>query len=161
MSCCWPPIEEEQEVEVGCRMMRERPPTSLLGMVLQVAEPVAVCKQETSSLWPWTEGMIGMEQVRKGGGEERLGHLGRLRLQVEVEMSWSRPWSRGQQRTFTLLSHDCSTDTGGCIFRKASCRGSLPALTSWHLMKGRAKREREIITIAVNSHVYSFYFKKS
>ena len=63
--CCWPPVEEEQEVEAWCSMMREHPPpTSILGVALQVAEPVvAVCKQATSSWLPWTEWMMGMEQV--------------------------------------------------------------------------------------------------
>lgn len=83
-SCCWPMADEqEEEDKVAC-------PCFFLLSSLQVADIAVVagvtlvCIHNTSlSLWPWTEGMMGIEQERNGGGGERLGRrpgLRRLRV---------------------------------------------------------------------------------
>ena len=111
-------------METSCDIKAKPSPPSILGPgspgVEEAGPPLAVCMQETSSCWAWTEGMMGMEQERNGGGEEGRGRRGPLRLLVELEVtSWM------SQCTSTLLPHPAerSTNPGGGMRRKASCLG--------------------------------------
>lgn len=157
-SCCWPMVDEQKEEDDAVW-----PALSFLSSLQGVAPQVTditvaagvtlVCIQDTSlSWWHWTEGMMGMEQERNGGGGEwlcRRPGLLRLRVAGLGLLCWDGAY-RPECTSMRPLQGEGSVvamETGVCICRMASCLGSScwfsPCISQLEKLGNEDRRDRD------------------